>query len=73
MTPAEQENAIRAQAKRCTEELKAALKQKPKPKWNDVCPPILRKHYEKVKPFGISLVKFNSVIGRLNGRYGVES
>lgn len=36
-------------------------------------PPILRKHYEKVKPMGISLVKFVSVIGRLSGRYGVES
>ncbi|STT04793.1 Uncharacterised protein [Klebsiella pneumoniae] len=30
-------------------------------------PPILRKHYEKVKPMGVSLVKFVSVIGRMNG------
>ncbi|CAH5274138.1 hypothetical protein AI2623V1_4150 [Klebsiella oxytoca] len=36
-------------------------------------PPILRKHYEKVRPMGVSLVKFVSVIGRMNGRYGVES
>lgn len=36
-------------------------------------PPILHKHYEKVKPMGVSLVKFVSVIGRMNGRYGVES
>lgn len=72
MTP-EQENAIRSQAKRCTADLKTAMRVKPKPKWNDVCPPILKSHYEKVKPFGISLLKFVSVIGRLNGRYGVES
>lgn len=73
MTPEERDNAIRAQAKRFTAEMKAAMKVKPKPKWNDVCPPILKSHYEKVKPFGISLLKFVSVIGRLNGRYGVES
>lgn len=36
-------------------------------------PPILRKHYEKVRPMGVSLVKFVSVIGRLSGSYGVES
>jgi hypothetical protein len=30
-------------------------------------------YHEKVKPMGVSLVMFNSVIGRLNGRYGVES
>lgn len=36
-------------------------------------PTILLKHYEKVKPMGVSLVKFVSVIGRLSGRYGVES
>lgn len=30
-------------------------------------------NHEKVEPMGVSLVMFNSVIGRLNGRYGVES
>ncbi|ALH83497.1 hypothetical protein AC565_17875 [Klebsiella pneumoniae] len=74
MTPEEQENALRAQARRCAEEITEAMSVKPKPKWNAVCPPpILRKHYEKVKPMGVSLVKFVSVIGRMNGRYGVES
>jgi hypothetical protein len=34
--------------------------------------PILKEYHEKV-PMGVSLVMFNSVIGRLNGRYGVES
>lgn len=68
----EQRNAINAQAKRCTEDLKAALKQKPKRGWNIVVPPILKKHYEKVKPFGISLIEFNSIIGRQNGRFGVS-
>ncbi|VEC05371.1 hypothetical protein [Klebsiella pneumoniae] len=70
MTPEEQENALRAQARRCAEEITKAMSVKPKPKWNAVCPPILRKHYEKVKPMGVSLVKFVSVIGRLSGRYG---
>ncbi|MBJ9121036.1 hypothetical protein I5466_09485 [Citrobacter koseri] len=72
MTPEEQENILRAQARRCAEEITKAMSAKPKPKWNAVCPPILRNHYEKVKPTGVSLVKFVSVIGRLNGRYGVE-
>ncbi|MBC5092080.1 hypothetical protein FKL61_13095 [Klebsiella pneumoniae] len=74
MTPEEKENALRAQARRCAEEITKAMSVKPKPEWNAVCPPpILRKHYEKVKPMGVSLVKFVSVIGRLSGRYGVES
>ncbi|AXH86234.1 hypothetical protein DVH14_14845 [Escherichia coli] len=74
MTPEEKENALRAQARRCAEEITKAMSVKPKPKWNAVCPPpILRKHYEKVKPMGVSLVKFVSVIGRMNERYGVES
>lgn len=74
MTPEEQENALRAQARRCAEEITKAMSVKPKPKWNAVCPPpILRKHYEKVRPMGVSLVKFVSVIGRMNKRYGVES
>ncbi|UZI91171.1 hypothetical protein JMX54_16425 [Klebsiella pneumoniae] len=73
MTPEEKENALRAQARRCAEEITKAMSVKPKPKWNSVCPSILRKHYEKVKPMGVSLVKFVSVIGRMNGRYGVES
>ncbi|XGK75967.1 hypothetical protein AAHX32_20600 [Klebsiella pneumoniae] len=74
MTPEEKENALRAQARRCAEEITKAMSVKPRPKWNAVCPPpILRKHYEKVRPMGVSLVKFVSVIGRMNKRYGVES
>lgn len=42
------ENAITAEAKRCSDAIQAAMKKRPKP-------------------------KFVSVIGRLNGRYGVES
>jgi len=73
MTPEEKENALRAQARRCAEEITKAMSVKPKPKWTAVCPHSLRKHYEKVRPMGVSLVKFVSVIGRLSGRYGVES
>jgi hypothetical protein len=38
MTPEEKENALRAQARRCAEELTKAMSAKPKPKWNAVCP-----------------------------------
>lgn len=71
MTP-EQENALRATARRCNEELKAAMRKQPKPNWNSVVPPILRKYHEILKPLGITLIKFNSEIGRLNGRFGAE-
>lgn len=72
MTP-EQENAVRAQARKCTEEVRKAMSARPKPKWNDVVPAILRKHHAKVAPMGVGLVSFISTIGRMNGRYGVES
>lgn len=68
----EQHNCVATQARRCTEELKAVLKSKPKPRWNVVVPPILKKHFELVKPLGISLIHFNSIIGRQNGRYGAN-
>ncbi|MGG5837858.1 hypothetical protein [Huaxiibacter chinensis] len=72
------ENAIQAEAKRCSDAIQAAMKKKPKPKFDSVSKPLLSKpllskHYENVKPLGITFVKFVSVIGRLNGRYGVES
>ncbi|MEE9651568.1 hypothetical protein [Enterobacter soli] len=67
------ENAIQAEAKRCSDAIKSAMKVKPKPKFDSVSKPLLSKHYANVKPLGVSFVKFVSVIGRLNGRYGVES
>lgn len=39
MTPEERENILRAQARRCAEEITKAMSVKPKPKWNAVCPP----------------------------------
>lgn len=72
MTP-EQENAIRAQGRKCVDEIRQALKARLKPKWNVVVPPILKKHHQKIAPMGISLVAFVSSIGRMTGRYGVES
>ena len=50
-----------------------AIQAEAKPKFDSVSKPLLSKHYAKVKPLGVSFVKFVSVIGRLNGRYGVES
>lgn len=72
MTP-EIENTIRAQGRKCVDEIRQALKARPKPKWNVVVPPILKKHHQKIAPMGISLVAFVSSIGRMQGRYGVES
>ena len=69
----EENNAVRDVARQCSDAIKKALKKKPKPSWNEAVPPILKEHHEKVKPMGVSLVMFNSVIGRLNGRYGVDS
>ena len=72
MTP-EQSNVVRAQGRKCVAEIQQALKCRPKPKWNAVVPPILKKHHQKIEPLGISLVAFVSSIGRMQGRYGVES
>nr|DAH21653.1 MAG TPA: hypothetical protein [Caudoviricetes sp.] len=69
----EENNAVRDVARQCSEAIKKAMNKKPKPSWNEAVPPILKEYHEKVKPMGVSLVMFNSVIGRLNGRYGVES
>ncbi|ELM6924794.1 hypothetical protein WE580_14045 [Citrobacter freundii] len=72
MTP-EQNNVVRAQGRKCVAEIQQALKSRPKPKWNAVVPPIIKKHHAKIAPLGISLVAFVSSIGRMQGRYGVES
>ena len=69
----ETENAIQAQAKRCSDEIRKAMKVKPKPNWNETVPPIPRKHHEKIRPLGITLLEFVGKIGRMNGRFGVES
>lgn len=69
----ETENAIQAQAKRCSDEIRKAMKVKPKPNWNETVPPILKKHHEKIKPLGITLLEFVGKIGRMNGRFRVES
>lgn len=72
MTP-EQNNVVRAQGRKCVAEIKQALKCRPKPKWNAVVPPIIKKHHQIIASLGISLVAFVSSIGRMQGRYGVES
>lgn len=41
MTP-EIENVMRNQGRQCVDEIRRALKAKPKPKWNEVVPPILK-------------------------------
>lgn len=69
----ETENAIQAQAKRCSDEIRKAMKMKPKPNWNETVPPILKKHHEKIRLLGVTLLEFVGKIGRMNGRFGVES
>lgn len=66
----EQENAVRDVARQCNTALKKAITEKPAAGWNSVVTPILKEYHEKVKPMGVSLVIFNSIIGRLNGRFG---
>lgn len=64
-------NAVRQQAKLCTDEIKAALGGDSR-RWNTVTPPILRKYHAKVSPLGVGFTEFISVIGRMNRRYGGE-
>lgn len=47
------ENAIQAEAKRCSDAIKSAMKVKPKPKFDSVSRPLLSKHYAKVKLLGV--------------------
>lgn len=68
----EHENAVRAAARRCADELRTVMKVRPKPAWDQVCLPILRKHHQLVEPLGVKLYEFYSVIGRMNDRYGVR-
>lgn len=49
MTPEEQENILRAQARRCTEEIQQAMRKKPKPNWNETVPPIINSITRKLK------------------------
>ncbi|MDY0921972.1 hypothetical protein [Leclercia sp. CFBP8987] len=70
---AEDENAIRSQCKKCVAEIRQAMKARPKPKWNAVVPAILDKRYQKIAAIGIDKLGFISKIGRMQGRYGVES
>ncbi|WP_410738027.1 hypothetical protein [Citrobacter portucalensis] len=69
----EDENAIRSQCRKCVEEIRQAMKARPKPKWNTVVPPILDKHHREIAAIGIDKLGFISKIGRMQGRYGVES
>lgn len=65
----EQENALRATAKRCNDELKAAMAQKPKPKFDSVSRPLLAKHYEKIKGLGVPFLLSVYTIGMINKQF----
>ncbi|EPJ7319047.1 hypothetical protein R4R82_001134 [Enterobacter asburiae] len=66
----EQENAARDVARQCSIALKKAITENPSAGWNSIATPILHEYHEKVKPMGVSLMMFYSIIGRLNGRFG---
>lgn len=72
MTP-ETDNAVRAACRRCTEEIKQAMRKKPKPNWDATVKPIIKKHHQQIAPLGVSLLEFVVYTGRLNRRFGVES
>ena len=65
----EQENVLLSTAKRCNDELKAALAKKPKPKFDAVSRPLLAKHFEKIKGLGVPFLLFVYTIGRINGQF----
>ncbi len=46
------ENAVQAEARRCSDAIKSAMKARPRPKFDSVSKPLLSQHYEKVKPLG---------------------
>ncbi|HAU5716796.1 TPA: hypothetical protein JD348_25615 [Serratia marcescens] len=64
-----QQNALRTVAKRCNDELHAAIKQHPKTPFDTLSRPIIMKHFAQVELLGISLPRFNYTIGMLNGRF----
>lgn len=66
----EQEKAARDIARQCSIALKKAVSDNPSAGWNSLVTPILKEYHEKVKPLGVSLIMFYSIIGRLNGRFG---
>ena len=68
MTP-EQESALRATARRCNEELKAEIQQKPKPKFDTVSRPLLAKHFEKIKGLGVHFLMFVYTITQINRHF----
>lgn len=54
MTP-EIENVMRNQGRQCVDEIRRALKAKPKPKWNEVVPPILKSTTKKLSQWASAL------------------
>lgn len=68
MTP-EKENVLRATARKCNEELKAAMRQSPKPKFDAVSRPLLAKHFQTIKGLGIPFLLFVYTIGLINGQF----
>jgi hypothetical protein len=65
----EQENVMLSTAKRCSDEMKAELAKKPKPKFDAVSRPLLAKHFEKIKGLGVPFLLFVYTIGRINGQF----
>lgn len=54
MTP-EIENVMRNQGRQCVDEIRRALKAKPKPKWNEVVPPSSKSTTKKLSQWASAL------------------
>ncbi|AHF77953.1 Phage protein [Sodalis praecaptivus] len=67
VTPVEN-NALRAVARQCSDELHSALKDNPSEKFNTISRPIILKHAARVEP-RFSLCQLIHAVGVLNGQY----
>ncbi|MGU0056054.1 hypothetical protein ACVXG7_10160 [Enterobacter hormaechei] len=68
MTPAN-ENAVRATCA-LPEEMRRAMRKKPKPNWNKTVT-IINKHHKKIEALGVSLLEFVVCTGAANRRFRV--
>ncbi|WP_173634967.1 hypothetical protein [Paramixta manurensis] len=63
---AERQNAIRAVARRCNDEIKSAIKTNPHVNRDDISRPIIKAHYQKISP-SFRLVDLLWAMGVING------
>lgn len=62
------ENALRAVARQCSDELKQAIRDNPSTKFDQITRPIIMKYAARVSPL-FSVVQLIHAVGVLNGQY----